>query len=57
VQNHRALGQMLKVVGADPEIPTIGLLNGPGFHTEIVLMCGEIIVWSLTSKTGANSTR
>ena len=92
VQNHRALGQMLKVVGADPqneililtgsgdefmmgsdpegfaleeedleywayeyaykdgrinvsalvndlEIPTIGLLNGPGFHTEIVLMC------------------
>ena len=57
MQNHRALGQMLKVVGADPEIPTIGLLNGPGFHTEIVLMCGEIIVWSLTSKTGANSTR
>ncbi|OLT18833.1 enoyl-CoA hydratase [Pseudonocardia sp. CNS-139] len=92
VQNHRALGQMLKVVGADPcneililtgcgddfmmksdpegfaleeadmeywayeyaykdgrinvsslvndlEIPTIGLLNGPGFHSEIVLMC------------------
>src|SRR6201997_3058832 len=92
VQNHRALGQMLKVVGADPrneililtgsgdefmmgsdpegfaleeedleywayeyaykdgrinvsalvndlEIPTIGLLNGPGFHTEICLMC------------------
>src|ERR1700728_2474228 len=92
VQTHRALGQMLKVVGADPanevliltgsgsefmmasdpegfaleeadmeywayeyaykdgrinvsslvndlEIPTIGLLNGPGFHTEIVLMC------------------
>ena len=92
VQNHRALGQLLKVVGADPdneillltgtgdefmmrsdpdgfaleqedldywayeyaykdgrinvsalvndlEIPTIGLLNGPGFHTEIVLMC------------------
>jgi enoyl-CoA hydratase/carnithine racemase len=23
----------------DLEIPTIGLLNGPGFHTEIVLMC------------------
>src|ERR1700741_5196249 len=92
VQNHRALGQMLKVVGADPEneililtgsgdefmmgsdpegfaleeqdlehlayeyaykdgrinvsslvndleIPTIGLLNGPGFHPEIALMC------------------
>ena len=92
VQNHRSLGQVLKVVGADPEnevliltgsgedfmmasdaggfdlededleywayeyaykdgrinvsalvndleIPTIGLLNGPGFHTEIVLMC------------------
>jgi enoyl-CoA hydratase/carnithine racemase len=92
VQNHRALGQLLKVVGADPEnevliltgagedfmmasdphgfeledqdmnfwayeyaykdgrtnvsslindleIPTIGVLNGPGFHPEIVLMC------------------
>jgi enoyl-CoA hydratase/carnithine racemase len=92
VENHRALGQMLKAVGADPkneimiltgsgdefmmdtdpngfaleeqdlagwayeyaykdgrinvsalvndlEIPTIGLLNGPGFHTEICLMC------------------
>src|ERR1700683_2503330 len=92
VQNHRALGQMLKIVGADPEneililtgsgdefmmrsdpegfaieqenldywayeyaykdgrvnvsalvndleIPTIGLVNGPGFHTEIALMC------------------
>lgn len=92
VQNHRALGQMLKTVGADPEnevliltgsgeefmmdadpegfeleeqdmehwayeyaykdgrinvsalvndleIPTIGILNGSGFHTEIVLMC------------------
>ncbi|HEY5119950.1 MAG TPA: enoyl-CoA hydratase/isomerase family protein [Acidimicrobiales bacterium] len=92
VQNHRALGQMLKVIGADPqnelliltgtgdefmmdsdphgfelededmphwayeyaykdgrtnvsslindlEIPTIGLFNGPGFHSEIVLMC------------------
>lgn len=92
VQNHRALGQMLKVVGADPdnevliltgsgeefmmdadpegfaleeddmqhwayeyaykdgrinvsalvndlEIPTIGILNGSGFHSEIVLMC------------------
>ncbi len=92
VQNHRALGQMLKTVGADPEnevliltgsgeefmmtsdpegfaleeadleywayehaykdgrinvsalvndleIPTIGLLNGSGFHPEIVLMC------------------
>ncbi|MBV9381812.1 MAG: enoyl-CoA hydratase/isomerase family protein [Streptosporangiaceae bacterium] len=92
VQNHRALGQLLKTVGADPEnevlilggsgpdfmmesdpagfeledadmpywayeyaykdgrinvsalvndleIPTIGILNGPGFHTEIVLMC------------------
>lgn len=92
VQNHRALGQMLKVVGADPknelmiltgsgeefmmdsdpdgfeletedmpywayeyaykdgrinvsalvndlEIPTIGIMNGPGFHSEIVLMC------------------
>jgi enoyl-CoA hydratase/carnithine racemase len=23
----------------DLEIPTIGILNGPGFHTEIVLMC------------------
>lgn len=92
VQNHRALGQMLKVVGADPEnelviltgsgaefmmdsdpegfaledadmpywayeyaykdgrinvsalvndieVPTIGIMNGPGFHSEIVLMC------------------
>ena len=92
VENHRALGQMLKTVGADPEneililggtgpefmmesagdgfeleeqdlaywayeyaykdgrinvsalvndleIPTIGVLNGPGFHTEICLMC------------------
>jgi enoyl-CoA hydratase/carnithine racemase len=92
VQNHRALGQFLKTVGADPEnelliltgsgdefmmesdpdgfalededmeywayeyaykdgrinvsslvndleIPTIGLLNGHGFHPEIVLMC------------------
>jgi enoyl-CoA hydratase/carnithine racemase len=92
VENHRALGQMLKTVGADPEneililggtgddfmmesaddgfeleerdlaywayeyaykdgrinvsalvndleIPTIGELNGPGFHTEICLMC------------------
>jgi enoyl-CoA hydratase/carnithine racemase len=92
VQNHRALGQMLKTVGADPEnevliltgsgeefmmdsdpegfslededmphwayeyaykdgrinvsslvndleIPTIGLFNGSGFHSEIVLMC------------------
>ncbi|KAA9005730.1 enoyl-CoA hydratase/isomerase family protein [Histidinibacterium aquaticum] len=92
VENHRALGQMLKVIGADPkneimiltgsgeefmmdsdpegfaleeedmeywayeyaykdgrinvsslindlEIPTIGLMNGPGFHSEIVLMC------------------
>ncbi|TCJ38086.1 enoyl-CoA hydratase/isomerase family protein [Parafrankia sp. BMG5.11] len=92
VQNHRALGQMLKTIGSDPEneililtgsgeefmmesdptgfeledadmpywayeyaykdgrinvsslvndleIPTIGILNGPGFHTEIVLMC------------------
>jgi enoyl-CoA hydratase/carnithine racemase len=92
VQNHRALGQMLKTLGADPEnevliltgsgeefmmdsdpngfalededmpywayeyaykdgrinvsslindleIPTIGIFNGPGFHSEIVLMC------------------
>jgi enoyl-CoA hydratase/carnithine racemase len=92
VENHRALGQMLKTVGADTdneililsgsgdefmmesapdgfeleeqdlaywayeyaykdgrinvsalvndlEIPTIGVLNGPGFHTEICLMC------------------
>lgn len=92
VQNHRALGQMLKVIGADPknevliltgsgeefmmdsdpegfkleeedlhywayeyaykdgrinvsslvndlEIPTIGIFNGSGFHSEIVLMC------------------
>ncbi len=92
VQNHRAVGQMLKTVGADPEnelliitgsgddfmmdadpegfrieeddlqhwayeyaykdgrinvsslvndleIPTIGILNGPGFHSEIALMC------------------
>ncbi|HSK23038.1 MAG TPA: enoyl-CoA hydratase/isomerase family protein [Egicoccus sp.] len=92
VENHRALGQMLKTIGADPEnelliltgsgdefmmdsdpegfaledadmeywayeyaykdgrinvsslvndleIPTIGLMNGPGFHPEIVLMC------------------
>lgn len=92
VENHRALGQMLKIVGSDPEneimiltgsgtefmmdsdpegfaleeadmdywayeyaykdgrinvsslindleIPTIGIMNGPGFHPEIVLMC------------------
>jgi enoyl-CoA hydratase/carnithine racemase len=92
VQNHRALGQMLKTVGADPEnevliltgtgedfmmqadpegfaleeedlpywayeyaykdgrinvsslvndleIPTIGIVNGSGFHSEILLMC------------------
>jgi len=92
VQNHRSLGQLLKVIGADPEnelviysgsgddfmveadptgfeieaednnywayeyaykdgrinvsslvndieVPTIGLLNGSGFHTEIVTMC------------------
>ncbi|MGP3535005.1 enoyl-CoA hydratase/isomerase family protein [Microbacterium sp. RD1] len=92
VQNHRSLGQLLKVIGADPknelliysgtgddfmvdsdpdgfelessdvahwayeyaykdgrinvssmvndlEIPTIGIMNGPGFHSEIVLMC------------------
>lgn len=92
VQNHRALGQLLKTIGADPEnevliltgsgeefmmdsdpegfalededmpywayeyaykdgrinvsslvndleIPTIGLFNGSGFHSEIVLMC------------------
>lgn len=92
VENHRALGQMLKVIGADPEnelviltgsgeefmmdsdpdgfeletndmpywayeyaykdgrinvsslvndieVPTIGIMNGPGFHSEIVLMC------------------
>ncbi|MGW6458664.1 enoyl-CoA hydratase/isomerase family protein [Streptomyces sp. NPDC055078] len=92
VQNHRALGQLLKTIGADPEnevliltgsgeefmmdadpegfalededmphwayeyaykdgrinvsslindleIPTIGIFNGPGFHSEIVLMC------------------
>lgn len=92
VENHRALGQMLKTIGADPkneililsgsgvefmmdsdpegfkleeedmdywayeyaykdgrinvsalindlEIPTIGIMNGPGFHSEIVLMC------------------
>ena len=23
----------------DLEIPTIGVINGPGFHTEICLMC------------------
>lgn len=92
VQNHRALGQFLKTVGADPgnelliltgsgrdwmmgcdptgfdieetdlehwayeyaykdgrinvsslvndlEIPTIGLINGDGYHSEILLMC------------------
>lgn len=92
VENHRALGQLLKTIGADPEnelliltgsgkdfmmdsdpagfkleqdeleywayeyaykdgrinvsslindleIPTIGVLNGPGFHSEICLMC------------------
>ena len=92
VENHRALGLMLKAIGGDPdneililtgsgqefmmdadpdgfkleeedmpywayeyaykdgrinvsalvndlEIPTIGVLNGPGFHTEICLMC------------------
>lgn len=92
VENHRALGQLLKTIGADPEnelliltgsgedfmmesdpegfaleeadmphwayeyaykdgrvnvsslvndleIPTIGIMNGSGFHPEIVLMC------------------
>lgn len=92
VQNHRSLGQLLKVIGADPEnelviftgtgedfmvesdpdgfeleaadvpywayeyaykdgrtnvssmvndleVPTIGIMNGSGFHSEIVLMC------------------
>lgn len=92
VENHRALGQLLKTIGADPEnelliltgtgddfmmaidpegfelerenlqhwayeyaykdgrinvsslindleIPTIGVFNGPGFHSEICLMC------------------
>ncbi|MFO1468046.1 MAG: enoyl-CoA hydratase/isomerase family protein [Steroidobacteraceae bacterium] len=92
VQNHRAVGQLFKTIGADPknevmiytgtganfmmnvdpagfklekedleywsyeyaykdgrnnvaslvnelEIPTIGVLNGPGFHSEIALMC------------------
>jgi len=92
VENHRALGQLFKTIGADPknevmiftgsgkdfmmdadpegfqleqedlaywayeyaykdgrinvsslindlEIPTIGVLNGPGFHSEICLMC------------------
>lgn len=28
----------------DLEIPTIGILNGPGFHTEIVLMCDITIM-------------
>lgn len=28
----------------DLEIPTIGVLNGPGFHTEIVLMCDITIM-------------
>jgi enoyl-CoA hydratase/carnithine racemase len=28
----------------DLEIPTIGFLNGPGFHTEIVLMCDITIM-------------
>ncbi|MGV0853514.1 enoyl-CoA hydratase/isomerase family protein [Mycolicibacterium phlei] len=101
VQNHRSLGQLLKVVGADPknevmiftgtgdefmvdsdpdgfelesedlaywayeyaykdgrinvssmvndlEIPTIGIMNGPGFHSEIVLMC-DITLMSETA--------
>lgn len=92
VENHRAIGQLFKTIGADPEnevliftgtgedfmmridpegfklehedtakwayeyaykdgrinvaslindleIPTIGVLNGPGFHTELCLMC------------------
>lgn len=92
VENHRALGQLLKTIGSDPtneimilsgsgddfmmdsdpdgfeleekdlpywayeyaykdgrinvsslvndlEIPTIGIINGPGFHSEIALMC------------------
>lgn len=99
VQNHRALGQFLKVVGADPEnelliltgsgdefmmdsdpkgfeleeqdleywayeyaykdgrinvssmvndleIPTIGVFNGSGFHSEILLMCDLTIMAS-----------
>jgi enoyl-CoA hydratase/carnithine racemase len=32
----------------DLEIPTIGVLNGPGFHTEIVLMC-DITLMSETA--------
>jgi enoyl-CoA hydratase/carnithine racemase len=97
VQNHRALGQLLKTVGADPEnevliltgsgdefmmdsdprgfeleqedleywayeyaykdgrinvsslvndleIPTIGVVNGSGFHSEILLMCDLTIM-------------
>jgi enoyl-CoA hydratase/carnithine racemase len=97
VQNHRALGQLLKTVGADPknevliltgsgeefmmdadpqgfeleqqdleywayeyaykdgrinvsslvndlEIPTIGVFNGSGFHSEILLMCDLTIM-------------
>lgn len=97
VQNHRALGQMLKTIGADPrnevliltgsgddfmmdsdpkgfeleeqdleywayeyaykdgrinvsalindlEIPTIGVINGSGFHSEILLMCDLTIM-------------
>ena len=99
VQNHRALGQFFKVVGADPEnelliltgsgdefmmdsdpkgfeleeqdleywayeyaykdgrinvssmvndleIPTIGVFNGSGFHSEILLMCDLTIMAS-----------
>ncbi|HEU4849308.1 MAG TPA: enoyl-CoA hydratase/isomerase family protein [Terrimesophilobacter sp.] len=102
VQNHRALGQFLKTVGADPEnelliitgsgdefmmdsdptgfeleaadneywayeyaykdgrinvssmvndleIPTIGIFNGSGFHSEILLMC-DITLMSETAR-------
>src|ERR1700690_685814 len=29
----------------DLDIPTIGVLNGPGFHTEICLMC-DLTIWA-----------
>ena len=39
----------------DLEIPTIGVLNGPGFHTEICLMC-DITICSEDAKGSLANT-
>jgi len=38
----------------DLEIPTIGVINGPGFHTEMLLMC-DITICSEDAITAAGS--